>query len=216
MTSPAVSARTSASALISRRRSPSVTTPARRPSPSTTHVMPRRLLDISWITSGIARRQRARSARRRRRASTFSTRIRRAPSLPPGCSDGEVLLAEALAHEQRHRQRVAQRERRGRAGGRHEVHRAGFLGDAAVERDVGGAGRASSRGSPVSAISRAPIRRIDSSSRSSSSVSPLCDSASTTSSSRIDAEVAVDRFGRVQEEGRTCRCSTASPRSCGR
>ena len=31
-----------------------------------------------------------------------------------------------------------------------------------------------------------------------------------------DAEVAVHRFGRVQEERRTCPCSTASPRACGR
>ena len=37
----------------------------------------------------------------------------------------------------------------------------------------------------MKAISRAPMRRIDSSRRISSSVSPLCDSASTTSSSRI-------------------------------
>ena len=50
---------------------------------------------------------------------------------------GEVLLPEALAHEQRHRQRVAERERGGRARGRHEVQRARLLGDAAVERDVG-------------------------------------------------------------------------------
>ena len=31
-----------------------------------------------------------------------------------------------------------------------------------------------------------------------------------------DAEIAVDRFGRVQEERRPCRCSSASRRSSGR
>ena len=48
----------------------------------------------------------------------------------------EVFLPESLGDEQRHRQRVAERERRGRACGRHEVHRARFLGDVAIERDV--------------------------------------------------------------------------------
>ena len=52
----------------------------------------------------------------------------------------ELILAEPLADEERHRQRVAHREGGGRARRRHEVHRTGFLGDGAVERDVGGLG----------------------------------------------------------------------------
>ena len=58
--------------------------------------------------------------------------------LAAGMQVREILLAEALLDEQRHRQRVADRERRGRARGRHEVHRARFFGHAAVERHVGG------------------------------------------------------------------------------
>ena len=57
--------------------------------------------------------------------------------LAAGMQVGEVLLPEALGDEQRHRQRVAERQRRGGAGGRHEVQRARFLRHAAVERDVG-------------------------------------------------------------------------------
>ena len=57
--------------------------------------------------------------------------------LPARMEVREVLLPEALAHEQRHRERVAQRQRRRGAGGRREVERARFLVHAAVERDVG-------------------------------------------------------------------------------
>ena len=46
---------------------------------------------------------------------------------------GEVFLLEALGDEQRHGQRVAERQRRSRAGRRHQIQRAGFLRDAAVE-----------------------------------------------------------------------------------
>ena len=56
-----------------------------------------------------------------------------------GVQRGEVGLAEAVALEQRDRERVAERQRGGRAGGRREAERAGFLGDARVEHDVGGA-----------------------------------------------------------------------------
>ena len=99
--------------------------------------MPSRLLDISWMTSGIGV-----VVRDDRRGVAGVHRVldpHQAPSeLAAGMQGREVLLAEALAHQQRHRQRVAERERRGRAGGRRQVQRAGFLGDAAVERDVGG------------------------------------------------------------------------------
>ena len=75
------------------------------------------------------------------------------PELAARVEGRELLLAEALAHQQRHRQRVAERERRRGARGRHQVHRAGLFGDAAVERDVGRLRRASTRGEPVIAIS---------------------------------------------------------------
>ena len=50
---------------------------------------------------------------------------------------GEVLFAESLFDEQRHAQRVAHRERGGRAGGGHEIERTRFFRHLAVERDVG-------------------------------------------------------------------------------
>ena len=49
----------------------------------------------------------------------------------------EVLLAESLFDEQRHAQRIAHRERGGRARRRHEVQRARLFGHLAVQRDVG-------------------------------------------------------------------------------
>ena len=84
----------------------------------------------------------------------------------------EVLFAKPFPHEQRHGQRIANRERGRGAGGWHEVQRARLSRDVAIERDIGGlAERRLAK--PVMAISCAPRRRIVSSSRSSSSVSPL-------------------------------------------
>ena len=57
--------------------------------------------------------------------------------LPTGVQVGEILLSEALRHEQCHRQRVAERERGRRAGSGHEVQRARFFRHMAIERDVG-------------------------------------------------------------------------------
>ena len=57
-------------------------------------------------------------------------------------------------------------------------------------------------GSPVMAIRRAPSRRMDSSSRSSSSVSPLCESAMHHVVVTNSAEIAVRGLGGVQEQGR--------------
>ena len=214
ITSPAVSVSTSAVRVIRRRRSPSVMTPTRRPSSSTTQVMPSRLLDISWMTSGIGVD-----------AATIgaaSPRVHRLldPHQPPAelaarMQGREVLLAEALAHQQRHRERVAERQRRGGARGRHQVHRTRFLGDAAVERDVGRL-RQRRRGSPVIAISRAPMRRIDSSSRM-----QLLGLAAVRQRQHhvVVADARRDRRGSLRPgAGRTpaCRCSRASRRSCGR
>ena len=58
--------------------------------------------------------------------------------LAAGMQVGEVLFAEALLDEQRHRQRVTERQRRRRARRRNEVQRACLLGHAAVERQVSG------------------------------------------------------------------------------
>ena len=48
----------------------------------------------------------------------------------------EILRGEAARLEHRDRERIAHRQRRRGAGGGREVERAGFLGDADVERDV--------------------------------------------------------------------------------
>ena len=183
MTSPADSASTLAARLIRRRRSPSVKIPASAPSSPTTQVMPSRLLDISWNTSGIGVDTRTIGA-----ASpaciTCSTRIRRRPSLPPGCSDANCSSRKPL----RTSSVIASASPIASAA---VVLAVGtrFIGHASSampQSRVTSAARASvDDGSPVSAIRRAPRRRIDSSRRSSSSVSPLYDSAITTSSSRM-------------------------------
>ena len=49
---------------------------------------------------------------------------------------GEVVGIEAPGIEQRHRQRVAERERCGGTGGGRQVERAGFAVDVAIEMDV--------------------------------------------------------------------------------
>ena len=49
---------------------------------------------------------------------------------------GEVLAPEALHHEQRDGQRVAERQRHGGARGRREIVRARLLGDAASSATV--------------------------------------------------------------------------------
>ena len=202
--------------IISRRRSPSVND-ARQPSVGR---RPRTSCRGACSTSRGSRRACARRGRTRGAASppciTFSTRISRLPSLPPGCSDAKSSSRNPLRTEQRHRERIAERERGRRARGRHEVHRAGFLGDAAVERHVGRAAPASTPADPVIAIE--PARRCGGSPRAAgaiSSVSPLCDSAITTSSSRI-----APRSPWVASAGWRKKadvpCSRASPRSCGR
>ena len=66
------------------------------------------------------------------------------------------------------------------------------------------------------AMRRAPMRRMVSSRRISS-----CGFAAVRHGDHDvvgvnHAEVAVDGLGRVEEDRPACRCSTASPRSCGR
>ncbi len=52
----------------------------------------------------------------------------------------EMLLTEALRHEKRHRQRVAQGQGRRRTCRRHQIHWARFFRNAAIEGDIGGLG----------------------------------------------------------------------------
>ena len=54
-----------------------------------------------------------------------------------GVRAGEVFFPETACVEQRHRQRVAERELRRGAGRGRQIQRAGFLGHAAVKRDTG-------------------------------------------------------------------------------
>ena len=160
-------------------------------------------------TSRESRRASACRGRTRGTASppciSASTRISRLPSRPPGCRLAKCSSRKPLRCDSAMRQRVAQRERRGRAGRRRQVHRAGFFGDVAAQRRRRTPGRASTAGCPVSEISRAPIRRIASSSRMSSSVSPLYDSATTTSSACTTPRSPCTRFGGVEEDRRRAR-----------
>ena len=57
----------------------------------------------------------------------------------------EVLFAEPVFDEQRHGERVADGERGRRARGRHEIQRARFRSDAAVDRHVGRLGKRRTR-----------------------------------------------------------------------
>ncbi len=58
------------------------------------------------------------------------------PDLSARMNVGEVVLAKTLRDKQRHRQRVPEGKRSGRAGGRHQIHRARFLGNVAVQRNI--------------------------------------------------------------------------------
>jgi len=58
------------------------------------------------------------------------------PEFPAGVEVREILFVKTLLNEQGHRECVAERERGGRARGRNQVHRAGFLGHAAIQRDI--------------------------------------------------------------------------------
>ena len=114
---------------------------------------------------------------------------------------GEILLAEALPDEQGHGEGVAEGEGGGGAGRRHEVQGARLGADAAVEGDVGaaregrpgGAGQADEPGpDPPDGVDQAQdLVRLAAVRQGHHDVVVL-----------HDAEVAVDRLGRMQEERR--------------
>ncbi len=106
---------------------------------------------------------------------------RRRPSAPPGMRAREVLRAEATRLQQRDRQRVAQRQRGGRAGSGRQPQRAGFLGAPRRPGARRPRARAWSAGLPVMAISLAPRRLTSGTMASSSALSPELDSAIITS-----------------------------------
>ena len=189
-----------------RRRSPSVMMPARRPS----------VVDDARHAEALARHLVDDVAHRRGRSRTDGHGVAgvhqlldaHQPLAEPAArvQAGEVLLPEPLLA--RAAPSPARRpwpappscwpSARGSAGTPPRRRRSRATTSAAcAERGV--------RATRSSRSSRAPMRRMVSSSRSSSPVSPLCDSATTTSSPWIDAEVAVHGFGRVQEERRRAR-----------
>ena len=120
-----------------RRKSPSVTMPSNRRWSSTTQVMPSRLLFISWMTSGIGVSRPTRRDARRPASISDSTRMSFWPRRPPGCRSAKWSASKPLRCDKRHRQGIAERERRGRAGRRRQVHRTRFFGDVAAQRHVG-------------------------------------------------------------------------------
>ena len=54
-----------------------------------------------------------------------------------GMEPGEILFLKSARFKQHHGKRIAEGEHDGRAGGRREVQRTGFLLDVHVENDVG-------------------------------------------------------------------------------
>ena len=126
--SPAVRRSSSGSFSSRRRRSPSEITPSRRPSPSTTAVMPIILRDISWMRLG--HRSAGRDARQAVARAHEVADLQEPPAEAAGrVQRGEVLLLEAAPLRDRHRERVAHGEHRRRRGRRGEVQRAGLPRD---------------------------------------------------------------------------------------
>ena len=111
--------------------------PSTRPAASTTAEAPRALALISRISSEKPASGSTRGTPSPLRITSLRWVSSLRPRAPPGVRAGEVLGVEAARVQQRHRQRVAQRQLRGGAGGGRQVQRAGFLLDAAVEHDVG-------------------------------------------------------------------------------
>ena len=94
-------------------------------------VLDRRRRSPAACGSSAARRRRgwrsgATSGRSSPLCISCSTRSSWLPSLPPGMEHGEVARREAAPLEQRHRQRVAQRQHAGGRGGGRQAHRAGL------------------------------------------------------------------------------------------
>ena len=205
---------TSVSCSMSRVRSPAVSTPCSRRRRPTTSTMPRR----SASTTTACAQRRARRQHRQRIGEHHVVHPREQPPAERAArmEPREVLAPESLLLEQRHRERVAERERGGGARGRREVVRARLLAHPRVERHVAVAARASSSASPVIAMVRTPSRL-----RCSSSDEQLVGLAALGDEDRDvvgadDAEVAVHALDRMEERSPACRSTSASRRSCGR
>ena len=163
--------------------------------------MPRRL----WVISSIASRSGASSAT----TGMASPRVHqvgdaeeRAPAERPGRMErGVVLGAQAAQLEQRHGEGVAHRERRGRARGRRQVHRARLLGHAHVEDDVALAGerRVGIAGEQHDRHAEPLERRQD---RQHLVGLARVRQRDHDVAARHHAEVAVHAFGRMEEVGR--------------
>ena len=127
-------ASTSVSCSMSRVRSPAVSTPCSRRSSPTTMTMPR----CSARTTTACTQRRARRKDRQRIGDHHLVDPREAAAGRARRQDGGARSPRAGIPllEQRHGQRVAQRERGRRAGGRREVVRTRLLAHPRVERDV--------------------------------------------------------------------------------
>ena len=144
-----------------------------------------------------------------------SARSRPLAELAAGVQMGEVVLPETAPDQQRHRERIAERQRGRRARGRREIHRTRLFGHVTVQRDVGGpaerrlglAGQGNEpRADPLDGFEqRGPASSRFAAGRQRDDHIVGLD----------DAQIPVHRFGRMQEVGRACRCSTTSRRSSG-
>ena len=121
------------------------------------------------------------------------------PSLPPGCSTWKSSAEKPRALQQRHRERIAERQHHRRRGGRREAERAGLRRRRAGPARRRRPGRGSIASRPTMAISGMSKRLAWATRSSSSGVSPELDSASTASVARDHAEVAVAGLGRMDE-----------------
>ena len=170
----------SACASTARRTSPSVTTPASVPSSPTTQAMPRRARVISASTSriGLSSRTAGRSSPRRMAPSTRRARRNRPP---PGCRSAKSSGLKPFSTST-----VIARASPSASAAVVLAVGTRFIGQASSETEQSSttvAARASVDDVlPVIAMSVAPRRFSVSSRRVSSSVSPLCDRAITTSS----------------------------------
>ena len=120
-----------------RRRSPSVTMPSSRR--CVVHDAGHAETLAVHLVDDVRHRRVATDASGRRRPACISdsTRMSFRPRRPPGCRSAKWSASKAFALRQRHRQGVAQRQRRGGAGRRRQVHRTRLFRDVAAQRHVG-------------------------------------------------------------------------------
>ena len=167
MMSRAVRSSIGSGTAMCRRRSPSVMMPASAPVVVEDAGHPELLAAISVITSRIARVGRRPAAARRPCASARRRASGPCRACRPGAGSRNPLPGSPAAPA-RHRQRVAERQRRGGAGRRRQVQRTRFFVDVRIEHDVGGlaerrardarSARSASRRSAGSPRGRAALR----------------------------------------------------------